>query len=745
MPITNPDCSEWSEAIARLAFDIAHDAKISTVDGVVTEMQKDLPDMRRQTVVDAIVEATTRPTAAMEEALDEIKAIKSESKMDKRQQKLAENWEIALRDQIYPEGGVRKTTVDHGPAIRAAQELRDYRRKQFQESPAGRQRAQESRLKGRTKQLEASIAELKGHIAAGTVPVGKKKASLPDALQDMVDERDELAAELRQSEPAVIARIDQRIEKALARLEASDFAPTVRMPVERGSKQLEQKRFELRQLEHEIQTKIRELKPVTFWASAANIASIPKSLITSVDLSSIGRQGFFLGLAHPIRATRNLIPTLQAFASEQGRAKAEARVASNPRRALAGLAGVAITETSGGMEMREEPYRTTLAERIPIIGRLVLASERAYVTYLNLMRMETFTALVDGLSRNGEPTIDEAKAIANYVNVASGRGSIGELERATNFLNTVFFAPRYVASRFQFVIGQPLYKGTNATRKAIAWEYGKIASSISLLLGLSLLAGADVEDDPRSPDFLKIKIGNTRIDILAGVSQAIVFMAQLGTGKRKSSTTGRIVDLRGKEVPYGGDNVVDVIKRFTRYKLSPAAGAALNILSGEGPIGEKTTPVTVTRDFVVPLVMRDLVEAIEDQGYDKGTALGMAAIMGFGLNTYGGPPKAKAPMEDKEQYFKRIMAEEYRSGGSRHTVSKEFSQWAIKNKIDKKNFSVAKSRVRGELYDDLEVALEDISKKPEADRIWNRLRQLGATNAKIRQVLRDRAKKDKNK
>src|SRR5690606_18698368 len=107
----------------------------------------------------------------------------------------------------------------------------------------------------------------------------------------------------------------------------------------------------------------------------------------------------------------------------------------------------------------------------------------------------------------------------------------------------VFFAPRLVASRFQLVLGQPFYGGTARTRKLIAQEYAKFLTGIGLVYLLSGLMGAELEFDPRSSDFGKIKVGNTRIDPLAGISQVTVLLYRLGSGQIKTGR-GRIEPIR---------------------------------------------------------------------------------------------------------------------------------------------------------------------------------------------------------
>jgi len=287
---------------------------------------------------------------------------------------------------------------------------------------------------------------------------------------------------------------------------------------------------------------------------------------------------------------------------------------------------------------QEEAYMSEWIEKyigkIPVIGHLVTGSQRAYVTFLNKLRAESFDAMIDTLGRNREVTQVEAEAIANYINAATGRGNLGVKGAAAVQLNTVFFAPRYVASRFQMLTGQPFKGGSMATKKLIAQEYARYLTGLAVVYALGLAAGADIEWDRRSSDFGKIRFGNTRIDPLSGFAQTIVLAHRVVFGETKSSVTGKIKPIRGKYVPYGGDDTYDVFARFLRTKFSPMVGTAANVAVGENVIGEPVTPGSVATSLTVPLALRDIYDAMIDQGVPKGTAMGLLAVFGMGLQSY---------------------------------------------------------------------------------------------------------------
>ena len=263
----------------------------------------------------------------------------------------------------------------------------------------------------------------------------------------------------------------------------------------------------------------------------------------------------------------------------------------------------------------------------------VRASQRSYVTFLNKLRVDSFDEMTAALARNGTSEQAESDAAANFINIATGRGKLGAMENGAAALNTAFFAPRYVVSRFQFIAGQPLYRGTAATRKLVAKEYGRYMVGLGVVYGLAKLAGGDVEYDPRSSDFGKIRFGNTRLDPLSGLSQVITVTSKVASGTRKTGS-GKVVPVRGEKIPFPGTDTADVIGSFARTKLAPMFSIPLDVISGQNVVGEPVTVGSTLKSAVVPLAMRDIYEAMVDQGVPRGTAIGLLSLLGMGLQTY---------------------------------------------------------------------------------------------------------------
>lgn len=355
---------------------------------------------------------------------------------------------------------------------------------------------------------------------------------------------------------AIHKRLEKRIADYEARIKAGDFSQAKRKPVP-DDKETNRLRFELEKVKRRFYEGLIEAKmaqrttPQRVFGAAMESVNAMRAILTSADLSAVLRQGGLLTFAHPLRSASSIVPMLKAFASEAEAFRVEQEIQARPNYPLYRASKLYLAEHGALLSKMEEAYMSRWASKIPGVGPMVKASERAYTTFLNKLRADSFDAMKATLGRGGDVSTQEARIISNFVNVATGRGTIGMQEQAAVGLNTVFFAPRFVASRFQTILGQPLYygifsgkaglKGNMRARGLVAAEYGRILAGAAIVYGLGTMAGASIEVDPRSSDFAKMRWGNTRVDPMSGLLQITVLLSKVASGSKKT--------LKGKVMP----------------------------------------------------------------------------------------------------------------------------------------------------------------------------------------------------
>lgn len=453
--------------------------------------------------------------------------------------------------------------------------------------------------------------------------------------------------------------LESQIKSYQKKLASGDFRPRPKKAKEYSDK-LADKTLQLQKLKEEWAEKvfIAQLnsrgKAAKAYDFGKQVLHTSRAVLTSFDVSAVFRQGGFIALGNPVRAFRNLKPMFESLASAQAAQRAKDDIENRTNFKLYRQSKLYLADFNQlNLNQQEETFMSRWLNKIPKVlgGGIIRGSQRAYVTFLNRMRADTFDAMLASLQKGPEPTTEEVNAIANYINIATGRGDLGKFQQAGEALNTVFFAPRLVASRFQILGGYPYFKSSGRTKNLVLREYTKFLTGAALVyaIGRALQDDEDepVELDPRSSDFLKLRYGDTRVDPLGGLIQASVLLSRLATGEKKQ-LSGKVVPIRDEyrllnlfrerprrnKVGYGADNTFDVGANFLRSKFSPSFGAAVDLLTGETVVGEKTTPTEVGYKMVMPITFGEAAETLEAQGMSKGAALTIISLFGMGVQTY---------------------------------------------------------------------------------------------------------------
>lgn len=360
-----------------------------------------------------------------------------------------------------------------------------------------------------------------------------------------------------------------------------------------------------------------------------NVANIPRALMSTLDLSAPFRQGF--GMVTRKNFWKNLTPMVKSFFSEKAFREIQADIITRPNYQSMKQSGLRLTGLGDKLTEREEEFMTTLLDKIPGIR----SSERAYTGFLAKLRADMYDQFIKKAELAGEDIkggSKYAKDIADMVNNFTGAGKVGKIDHASPMLNSLFFSPRKIAATIQKLNPQRyLDPRISPTARIEAFKnlLGMVGAS-SAVLGLAKLNGADIETDPRSSDFGKVVIGDTRFDVTGGDGNYAVLLARLMTNETKSSTSD-ITRTMGED--YGAATRGDTLIKFFRNKLSPTASFVADWLYGKNAIGEVFEIKKEALDRVTPMIISSTIEAA---AFDPsmGVMAALADLVGIGTQTY---------------------------------------------------------------------------------------------------------------
>ena len=434
--------------------------------------------------------------------------------------------------------------------------------------------------------------------------------------------------------------------------------------------------YEIKLLRKVIGSKANQLvKPLSIpqkvWREMWGIIGIPRTLMSAGEVSATWRQGGLLLFRDPLVSVKSFGRQLQAgfpkvslrvlnrrIETMTGEGVAEARLAQMEQHPIIQeygkklfLAPMGEAAQRAAMGMREEAFVSRTIQRVPILGHMVKMSERAYITFLNEMRFRSFVNRIQGWQARGwEVTQADADLLADWINIATGRGKLGTFERAGGELSTVLYSPRLFAARLETLpYGAYAAAKSPAMRKEIAKDLVTFVMGNASLVALAKLSGAaDVEIDPRSTNFGKIRIGDTRLDPWGGFQQIARTVAQVATGQAKAGS-GNI---------YTADRLVQ-LGRFMQGKLSPAAGFLVDVMRGETMIGEELSASGESLkaqawNRLMPMWWQDVKDAVEEYGAE-GILRTLPGAVGWGTQTYSTPFDQQRTLKDtiaRERGFK---------------------------------------------------------------------------------------------
>jgi hypothetical protein len=224
--------------------------------------------------------------------------------------------------------------------------------------------------------------------------------------------------------------------------------------------------------------------------------------------------------------------------------------------------------------------------------------ERAASGYLNTLRFAAMTDMVSAFKQEGlsfEKNKETYKAAAKYINTATGRGSIKQLEQSSEILAKFFFSPKMFISEIQLATnplgGAYLAAMKDPTGMARKEAFNHQLRYMSVLLGAGLSAtilaylrmgrtdenedGTGVEFNPASANFGKIVFPNNRtVDFFNGAQRYVVVADRLFGQEKFKNRKGAIKDIGiDRQTP----SKWDVIANIPKNKLNPALG----FLTGE--------------------------------------------------------------------------------------------------------------------------------------------------------------------
>ncbi len=386
------------------------------------------------------------------------------------------------------------------------------------------------------------------------------------------------------------------------------------------------------------------------------LASTSREFRTTLDDSFIGKQGrmlFFKGITGDFQSGRIWVSSLRksfnliwgTFTGQRVMDELNAEIISDPQYDMMKKAGVDLFTI-------EEEMPSDWHKHVPYFGRPFEAAHNAYVGTAHYMRYrvaQQYFKIADKVGVDLKSK-EELQSIGKLTNSLTGRGFLPTRGEGPTLVDNVFFSRRLLKADWDIITAHRFDKKmTGFAKRQAAINLLHIIGGQAIVLAIaSIVLPGSVELDPRSADFGKIKVGNTRYDVSGGQIAMIRLAVRLmplivnKDAHYKSTYTGKLKKLNtGK---FGAKTGLDILEDFLENKTAPAMSVVLAHLEGTYRYSdEKPSFLGDVRELYLPLPIENMFEVLEEGDENAANTLIaiFADLMGVFTNTYKQPPKGK--------------------------------------------------------------------------------------------------------
>lgn len=303
------------------------------------------------------------------------------------------------------------------------------------------------------------------------------------------------------------------------------------------------------------------------------------------------------------------------------------------------------------------------------------------------MRMDMVDHYVNIVKRMGlDPQDPEvAKAWGKLAIDQTG----GKTTNPDNLLGNFLFSQRLIKSQANNLTMHLFDKtATKEVKVQSAKTLAKMVAGVAAVIyTANKIHPSSAEVDPRSSNFGKIKVGDTRFDIGGGMGSIVTLASRVaaavdGKPAIKSSSTGVLTKLGSG---FGQTSYQTLLGNFLQGRASPAGQIVADLANGQTFSGKKPTVGTEAEAGLTPIPVTTYQSLKNDPNAANTVAVMIAQQLGLMSSTYGTQNKTQSSLDNSTSksmidFKNKVGNQKFEQAAQKY--DQQYTQWLDNAKKD---------------------------------------------------------------
>lgn len=431
---------------------------------------------------------------------------------------------------------------------------------------------------------------------------------------------------------------------------------------------------------------VETASPTNWIHGVKSMMGMTKGIVASFTSHAPLKHGFFALFEDPTHWAKNYFTQFSDAAKGVAGKDVISAVKAEAYSRENSINGIYDKWIPGELTKTNEEFHSSLPDKIPVFSHLYKGSKAMFEGFNLRMRLDLVDHYVNTVKKMGLDPLDPetAKAWGQLAIDQTG----GKSKNPDALMSQFLFSQRLLHAEVNNLTLHLFDKtATKATRVQSAKTLAKVATGVASVMYINnKLHKGSAETDPRSSNFGKVKVGDTRFDISGGYSSIVTLASRIaaavdGKAAIKSSSTGAMSKVGSG---FGQTSYQTLLGDFLQGRASPPGQIIADLANGQTYSGQKPTVKSEVGSLITPIPAQTYKSLKDDPNAANKTAVMIAQQLGLMSNTYGQsksePSIAKSTSKSMLQFKQKVGSKEFNQVAQKY--DQQYAQWVSKSSTD---------------------------------------------------------------